>query len=143
MLPMQQLCRQTKAIGLCWTVAALLLLTPFEATAADVISSPLRAGAAAANITPQTWPQSPVGSFSPRDAMRAWDQLHARALVLSNKQTTIGFVLVDSCYCPRSLWDEAKRRIEKITGIKTDHLMMSATQTCQGVCPLDNVISCS
>ncbi len=88
-----------------------------------------RAGAAVADITPQKWPVPLVGSFNERLAYRAWDALHARALVLDSGSTRLGFVVVDSCYCPRSLFDEAKRRAAELTGIAADHLLMSATHT--------------
>jgi hypothetical protein len=91
--------------------------------------SVFRAGAAVADITPQKWPVFLVGSFSRRPATHAWDPLSARALVLDNGSRRIGFVVVDSCFCPRSLFDEARQRAEKVTGIKADHLLMSATHT--------------
>ncbi|MEQ8787839.1 MAG: neutral/alkaline non-lysosomal ceramidase N-terminal domain-containing protein [Pirellulaceae bacterium] len=89
----------------------------------------LRAGAAAADVTPQHWPIPMVGSFSRREATHAWDPLNARALVLDNGATRIGLVIIDSCYCPRSLLDDAKQRASKLTGISTDHLLMAATHT--------------
>lgn len=88
-----------------------------------------RAGAALADITPQKWPVDMVGSFERRDAVRAWDPLSARALVLDDGKTQIGFVIVDSCFCPRVLFDEAKRRAQAITGLKVDHVLMAATHT--------------
>ncbi len=36
----------------------------------------LQAGAAVADITPQSWPIPMVGSFSGRAAVRAWDSLN-------------------------------------------------------------------
>ncbi len=88
-----------------------------------------QAGAAVADITPQTWPVDMVGTFGGRQATHAWDPLSARALVLDDGQTKIAIVIVDSCYCPRSLFDEAKQRVKEATGIETDHLLMAATHT--------------
>ena len=88
-----------------------------------------RAGAATADITPQKWPVPMVGSFSERLATHAWDPLNARALVLDNGSTRLGFVVVDSCYCPRELFDEAKRRAAEICGMPADHILASATHT--------------
>jgi hypothetical protein len=88
-----------------------------------------RAGAATADITPQKWPVPMVGSFSERLATHAWDPLHARALVLDNGSTRLGFVVVDSCYCPRELFDEAKRRAALLCEMPADHILASATHT--------------
>lgn len=96
------------------------------AQAADPV---FRAGAAVADITPQKWPVDMVGNFFPRPAFRAWDPLSARALVLDNSVTKIAFVIVDSCYCGRNLFDDAKRRASRLTGIPADHMLMAATHT--------------
>ena len=89
----------------------------------------LRAGAAKADITPTEWPMPMVGLFRERLAHKAWDPLYVRAIVLDDGTRKIAIALVDSCYCPRSLFDEAKRRIEKGIGIPTDHIMAAATHT--------------
>ena len=88
-----------------------------------------RAGAAIGDITPQKWPVEMVGNFFPRAATKAWDPLNARALVLDNSVTKIAFVMVDSCYCGRELFDEAKKRASRLTGIPADHMLMAATHT--------------
>ena len=85
----------------CLTVSTLLCLFltgRADLSAADPV---FRAGAAVADITPQKWPVDLVGNFFPRPATKAWDSLHARALVLDNSSTKIAFVMVDSCYCSR------------------------------------------
>jgi len=88
-----------------------------------------RAGGAKADITPTDWPHPMVGSFSERLADKAWDPLHVRAIVLDDGKTKIAIAVVDSCYCPRSLFDDAKGRIAKSTGIPANHMLMSATHT--------------
>ena len=88
-----------------------------------------RAGAAVADITPQTWPVPLVGTFRPRSASRAWDPLSARAIVLDDGQTRLGIVLVDSCYCPRDVFDAAKQRASKLTNIPSSHILAAATHT--------------
>jgi neutral/alkaline ceramidase-like enzyme len=99
-------------------------------TAATEAGRPVfRAGAAKADITPTNWPLPMLGSFSLRLADKAWDPLHARAIVVADGKTRIAIVVVDSCYCPRTLFDEAKRRIAKSTGIATDHVLGAATHT--------------
>ena len=89
----------------------------------------LLAAAATADITPQKWPLPMVGTFSERLATHAWDPLNARALVLDNGTNRIAFVVVDSCYCPRELFDEAKRRAAKICDIPVENILASATHT--------------
>ena len=112
----------------CLTVLALLCVSLIgEAlVAADPV---FWAGAAVADITPQKWPVDLVGNFFPRPATKAWDPLSARALVLDNSVTKIAFVVVDSCFCGRSLFDEAKKRASALTGIPADHMLMAATHT--------------
>lgn len=90
---------------------------------------PLKAGAATADITPQIWPVPMVGNFSLRLAERAWDPLQTRAVVLDNGQSRLAIVIVDSCYCPRSLFDEAKRRAAELCDIRPDHILAAATHT--------------
>src|SRR5262249_49606312 len=48
---------------------------------------------------------------------------------LDDGTTRIAIVVVDSCMLPRELLDEAKARAAKITGIPTDHMLISATHT--------------
>jgi neutral ceramidase len=88
-----------------------------------------RAGAAVADITPQKWPVAVVGSFRHIEATKAWDPLHARALVLDDDKTRLAIVLVDSCYIPRELLDEAKKQAARSTEIRTDRMFIAATHT--------------
>ncbi len=92
-------------------------------------SGVFRAGAAKVDITPRKWPLPMVGTFSLRLAEKAWDPLYVRALVLDDGQTEIAFAVVDSCYLPRSLCDEAKRRIADRVGIAAERVLVSATHT--------------
>ena len=107
----------------------LCCLVSSTSVAADVESSGFRAGAAKVDITPATWPMPMIGSFRERLAHKAWDPLHVRAVVMDDGTTKIAIAVVDNCLCPRSLFDEAKRRIEKSIGIRADHIMASATHT--------------
>lgn len=88
-----------------------------------------RAGAAAADITPQEWPLPLIGNFSFRPATAAHDPLHARALVLDDGETALAIVVVDSCYVPRDILDQAKERASEATGIASDYMLVSATHT--------------
>ena len=109
------------------SAVGVILLLSFSAVC--VAEPMLRAGAAVADITPQSWPISMVGTFSGRQATHAWDPLQARALVLDDGNVRLAIVIVDSCYCPRSLFDEAKRRISRQTRIPVNRMLMAATHT--------------
>ncbi|MBN2294855.1 MAG: neutral/alkaline non-lysosomal ceramidase N-terminal domain-containing protein [Pirellulales bacterium] len=110
-------------------VVVLICLFSSTSPANDAESSGFRAGAAKADITPTEWPVHMVGSFAPRLAHKAWDPLYVRAIVLDDGNTKMAIAVVDNCLIARSLFDEAKRRVEKNIGIPADHIMASATHT--------------
>ncbi len=114
-----------------WFVLCLVVLcfSPCAVDAASAQEPGLWAGAARADITPQAWPVELVGQFNQRLAHRAWDPLHARAIVLKSDETTLALVVVDSCYVKRELMDEAKRRIAEQDAIPVEHILISATHT--------------
>jgi hypothetical protein len=105
--------------------AAFALMATFPAAAAG----PFRAGAAAVDITPPTFPVVVNGMFEERTAKSAADPLHARGLVLDDGKTRVAIVIVDSCMMPRVLLDKAKALIQQSTGIPTDRVLIAATHT--------------
>ncbi len=109
-------------LGLLWTAGS--------ANAAD---KSLRAGAYAQEITPEKWPVSVHGALTDIKASKSTDTLHARCLVLENDGGSQVFFVVDSCMVPRDVFDEAKARITKATGIPENRMMMSATHSHTGV----------
>ncbi len=96
---------------------------------AEAAPGVFRAGSAKVDITPKKWPVSLVGSFSDRLADKAFDRLHARALVLEEGRTRVAMVVVDNCLIPRAVLDEAKKRAAKISGIRIDRMLVSATHS--------------
>jgi len=100
-----------------------------------------RAGAAVGDITPTKWPVYLVGSFSERGAEEAWDPLSARALVLDDGETRLAIVIVDNCLIPRKVFDEAKQRASKSTGIRPDRMLLAATHTHSAPASLDRVFA--
>lgn len=88
----------------------------------------LRAGAATSNITPFLG-EPIVGGWTSPAATHIHDELHARCLVLDNGTERVGIVVADSLGIPREVFDEAKRLVQKHTGLAADHLLMSATHT--------------
>lgn len=93
----------------------------------------LRAGAVAADITPQSFPIDCAGSMTPWKAKIAHDPLHARCLVIDNGEMEIAFAICDSCMIPREIFDAAKAKVTQATGIPTNHILCSATHTHTGV----------
>jgi hypothetical protein len=49
--------------------------------------------------------------------------------VLDDGKTKVAFAVCDSCMIPREITDEARRRASKATGIRPDHILISATHT--------------
>ncbi|MEZ5396483.1 MAG: hypothetical protein R2724_27300 [Bryobacterales bacterium] len=111
-----------KPFGLALAAAALLL--------AGCGSQPgLRAGAAVADITPKEWPLPLIGNFGYSPASAANDPLSVRAIVVESGGETIAVAVVDSCYLPTEVADDAKARASERSGIPTDHILLSATHT--------------
>jgi hypothetical protein len=88
-----------------------------------------RAGAFAIDITPTNFPVIVNAMFEERTATKAYDALHARCLALDDGAERIVIAVVDSCMVPRDLLDDAKSRATKTTGIRADHMLISATHT--------------
>jgi neutral ceramidase len=113
-------------------LVALALASDFDAHAREG-SQELRVGAYAIDITPQQLPVDANGSMTPWQAELVHDPLHARCLVLDNTTTKIAIAVCDSCMIPREIFDLAKAKAAKATGIPADHILCSATHTHTGV----------
>ncbi len=96
--------------------------------AAVARASEFKAGAAMVNITP---PLGTVinGGFRPVISENVHDELHARALALSDGTTTLAFVVVDNCVIPREVFDAAKALITSEAGLPPANVMMSSTHS--------------
>jgi neutral ceramidase len=106
-----------------------LAATPDDAT--QTASDPSRgfeAGAATSNITPAIDTPT-VGGWAPVPSTHVHDDLYVRCLALGDGATRLGFAVVDSVGVPREVFDEAKRLVQKETGVPPDNLLMSATHT--------------
>jgi neutral ceramidase len=117
-----------RAIGL-WVVMTVLcgsVVLTSEVRAADRV---LKAGAYAADITPESFPIDVNGNLRTMVATTASDPLHARCLVLDDGETTVAIVIVDSCAIYRETIDEARELAEKATGIPAAHMLISATHS--------------
>ena len=116
------------------TALALALcngLSEHPTIAAEVVEGPLRAGAAAVDVTPPLG-EDIVGGFRPFPATAVHDPLFARALVLDNGQTRLAIVIVDSLGIPREVCDEARRAVAESVPIEPWNLLIAATHTHSG-----------
>ncbi len=99
------------------------------ATAAPAERPRFRAGACAVDIAPPTFPVRVNGMFTERTADKVVDPLAAKALALDDGTTRLVLCVVDTCMMDRALIDDAKARAEKLTGLPTDRMLVSATHT--------------
>jgi hypothetical protein len=90
--------------------------------------SPLKAGAATSNITPELG-GSVVGGFAPFPCTHIHDELHARCLVLDDGKTKLALVVCDLLGLHRSVSVEARKMIEAETGIPAANVLISGTHT--------------
>lgn len=83
------------------------------------------------NITP---PLGTVinGNFRPVIAENVHDELHARALALTDGRTTLAFVVVDNCVIPREVFDAAKAILVSEVALPPANVMMSSTHSHSG-----------
>lgn len=108
---------------------ALLLALVFAPVALAADPKPLRAGAAAVDITPTQFPVNMPGGFLANLAEKAHDPLHVRTIVLDDGKTTIALVLVDSLGVSRETADEAKLIASRRVRILQDNILLSSTHT--------------
>ena len=94
-----------------------------------VVRAELKAGAAVIDVTPSIFPVLVNGGMTSRSATEVITPINARAIVVDGGGERVGIVVVDSCMMPRPLLDEAKQLAAQRTGIKPDHILISATHT--------------
>lgn len=99
--------------------------------AASVHAADLRVGASAVVITPPLGTPM-AGYYSPRGAEGVHDDLYAKAIVLEKDGTKAALVSLDLISTTPRMVQEARREIERITGVLGDHVMISATHTHTG-----------
>jgi hypothetical protein len=104
-------------------IAATLAIATLPAHAAE-----LRAGAAKACITPALGTRI-NGGIGPGTARYVHDDLFVRALVLDDGTTRVAFAVVDTCLLDRPVFEEAKKIVQRHTGLAPEHVLMSSTHT--------------
>jgi hypothetical protein len=113
-------------IGVGLFLAVLIATTQEEASANSRV---FRAGAAAVDVSPTTFPVIVSGMFLEREATRLSDPVMSRALVLDDGRTRLAIVVVDSLMLSRELLDRSKEIAAEQTGIPTTRMLISATHT--------------
>jgi neutral ceramidase len=110
-------------------VAGLLIavLAPHLADGAE----DLKAGAAAVVITPPAGTPM-AGYYYERASDGVHDDLFAKALVLEQGKTKAALVSLDLISTPLGLVEEARKEIERTTGVPGSHVMISATHAHTG-----------
>ncbi len=107
-------------IAACWLSTAVLSAAP--------AAPGFRAGAAMSNITPALG-SDVIGGFLPFPASNVHDELQARCLVLDDGQTRLALVVVELLGIGHCVSAEARKFIERETGIPASNVLISAVHT--------------
>lgn len=122
-------------VSSCFLYCCVLALTSLAQGSEGKV---FKAGAATSNITPPLGMEI-VGNFAPRPiASHVHDELHVRCLVLDDGETKLAFAVADTLSLARDVWDEAKKRVSKATGIPVTNMMFSATHAHSSVSAISN-----
>ena len=90
-------------------------------------SGTLRAGAARVDITPPEDAALPMAGYAGRGSFKTvHDHIYVRAIVLDNGATQSALVAWELIFVPDDVWAELSERIAKDTGIRPEHLLLSA-----------------
>ena len=93
-----------------------------------------KAGAATTNITPPLGVRL-SGGFLPRPAEEVLDELHAKAIAVSDGVTSLAIVACDLIAMTRDRADAVKRRVETLCGIPAANILVACTHTHTGPAP--------
>jgi neutral ceramidase len=109
-------------------VVVLLLCGFLLSTGREAECGPLRVGAARIDITPPADAALPMAGYAGRkEGFRGiHDRLYVRAIVLDDGVTQAALVAWESLFVPDGVWAETSKRIATETGIRPEHLLLSA-----------------
>ncbi|MBG88658.1 MAG: hypothetical protein CMO80_17395 [Verrucomicrobiales bacterium] len=112
-----------------WIVRLLLMALLGVGGISKLSAAGIRAGAFAIDITPQkdVLMDGTIMKIGPAKSVH--DPLHARCIVLDDGQTRVALAVIDNTMIERPILDEAKRLVEKNSGIPKSHIMLSATHS--------------
>ena len=110
-----------------------LLITVLAAAATCIfgMAGECRVGVAATDITPPMGIPM-AGYYHERGADGILDPLYSKAMVIEQDGERAALVILDLIGITRWVTDEARQRIEASTGIRRDHVMISATHAHTG-----------
>lgn len=97
--------------------------------ALELRAGPLRAGAAAIDITPTNLPIRTAGNLTLTVVSNIRDSLHARALVLDDGAMRLAICVVDTCMIAREDLDKAKAIASRATEIPIEQILISSTHS--------------
>ncbi|MCS6850067.1 MAG: hypothetical protein NZ700_02720 [Gemmataceae bacterium] len=120
-----------------WCLTAAWLVWGAAAAAAEP-PRPVRAGAAAVDISPRDLPVNMPGGFAENIAEKVHDPLHARALILDDGTTRLALVVVDNVGVGQETAEEIKSLASRRCGIVPERILLSATHSHS--CPPANVV---
>jgi hypothetical protein len=113
------------------TIPILSIVLGLFSSPAPVAAADFRVGVAAVDITPPTGIPM-AGYYHERGADGVLDPLFSKALVIETGGERVALVTLDIISVTRAITDQARVEIGRTTGIKSDHVMISATHAHTG-----------
>ncbi len=111
--------------------AGITMVLGMFVSAADTF----RAGAAKGNITPYLG-EAIIGGWNHPPATHVHDDLWVKCLVLDNGKMRVAFVVCDLLGISSTVSDEARRLLEKETGMPASNILVSAVHTHSATCAI-------
>lgn len=103
-------------------VSSLLAMVLLSASAQTMKQGTFRAGAAKVDITLQQ-------SDLPKNYLGVLDPVYARAVVVSNGESSAALITLDAGGVPNPVWEHVSQRIERELGIPATNVLMTATHS--------------
>jgi neutral ceramidase len=109
-------------------VVAVLIAAGLSLSARGPARGSLRVGAARVDITPAPAAALPMAGYAGRtEGFRGiHDNVYVRAIVLDDGTTQAALVAWESLFVLDAVWAETSQRIARETGIRPEHLLLSA-----------------
>ena len=112
-------------------ISACVILSSLCFNGLAAAGADFRVGVAAVDITPPLGIPM-AGYYHERGADGVLDPLFSKAMIIESGGERAAFVVIDLILVTREVTDRARRGIEQATGIRPDHVMISATHAHTG-----------